>query len=149
MWKKRTLLFLLCFLFVFQLSYSQDASQQSTQTLPTLSKEIHTQLDSLKQQSRLLTEQLLTVENELSSSSVQVETLKTQQKELTTCLQDTNKKYSDCLTKLTLYESGLKRDKELLILGFTLVVLFIAVRIITLILRVKGVKLPELVNILL
>ena len=57
--------FLLPFLFVFVFFCSQGvvlAEETQNQTLQTLSQEIHTQLENLKQQSRHLTEQLAIAE---------------------------------------------------------------------------------------
>lgn len=119
----------------------EDAPQQSL-TLDELGSQIHTSLESLKQQSKDLT-------RELQERSSEVAELKTNLNELTICLDNTNLLLADYETKLIRYEEKLKFWKKFAMAVALLALLFIATRAVTLILRAKGVKLPELVNILL
>ena len=86
-------------------------AENSDPTLQALSAEIHTQLDGLKQQSQHLTEQLLIAENELQTSSRQVEALQTELKELNTCLLNTNQKLSESQKVCFSYEQNISMSK--------------------------------------
>lgn len=144
--KKQRVFFLLALLFLSpsRLHCSQeDALQQKSElTMEQLGSQIHTSLAVLKARSQSLTE-------ELQGQKIIVEEYKTKLSALTISLDNTNKRLYDYETKLIAYEQKLKTQKKLLRIGFFLVVAFILVRIATLILRIKGVKLPEIVNILL
>ena len=123
-------------------AYALEDAQQPNPTLEELGSQIHTSLDALKQQSKLLTA-------ELEERSNEVAELKTNLNELTTCLDNTNQLLADYETKLIRYEQKLKGWKKFATVVALLALLFIATRAVTLILRAKGIKLPELVNILL
>ena len=130
-------------LFLFPLSaFAQEDAPRQNPTLEELGSQIHTSLESLKQQSKDLTK-------ELQKRSSEVAELKTNLNELTTCLDNTNQLLADYETKLIRYEEKLKFWKKFAMAVALLALLFIATRAVTLILRAKGVKLPELVNILL
>lgn len=120
---------------------SADA-QQPSPTLEELGSQIHTSLASLKAQSKTLTE-------ELEKRSNEVAELKTNLSELTTCLDNTNALLADYETKLIRYETKLKGWRKFATVVAILALLFLATRAVTLALRAKGIKLPELVNILL
>ena len=122
--------------------YSEDAPQGEEQTLEQLGSRIHTSLAALKARSQSLTE-------ELQGQRAIAEEYRTKLSALTISLDNTNKKLYDYETKLTAYEQKLKAQKRLLRIGLLLVVLFLAVRAATLALRAKGIKLPDIVNILL
>ena len=119
-----------------------EGAQQPSPTLEELGSQIHTSLASLKLQSKLLTQ-------ELEERSNEVETLKTNLNELTTCLDNTNQLLADYETKLIRYETKLKGWRKFATVVAILALLFLATRAVTLILRAKGIKLPEIVNILL
>lgn len=87
-------LLFLCFVSVFFFPPAAHA-EGSEPTLQALSAKIHTQLDGLRQQSRHLTEQLLVAENELRTSSRQVEALQTELRDLNGCLENTNRKLGE------------------------------------------------------
>lgn len=129
------------FLFPFS-AFAQEGAPQQNLTLDELGSQIHTSLESLKQQSKDLTK-------ELQKRSSEVAELKTNLNELTICLDNTNQLLADYETKLIRYEEKLKFWKKFATTVALLALLFIATRAVTLILRAKGVKLPELVNILL
>ena len=130
-------------LFLFPLSaFAQEDAPRQNPTLEELGSQIHTSLESLKQQSKDLTK-------ELQKRSSEVAELKTNLNELTICLDNTNQLLADYETKLIRYEEKLKFWKKFAMAVALLALLFIATRAVTLILRAKGVKLPELVNILL
>ena len=129
------------FLFPFS-AFAQEGAPQQNPTLEELGSQIHTSLESLKQQSKDLTK-------ELQKRSSEVAELKTNLNELTICLDNTNQLLADYETKLIRYEEKLKFWKKFATTVALLALLFIATRAVTLILRAKGVKLPELVNILL
>ena len=116
--------------------------QESEQTLEQLGTAIHTSLAALKARSQSLTE-------ELQGQKLIVEEYKTKLNELSICLTNTNEKLYTYETKLVAYEQKLKQQKKWLRIGMLLVAAFILVRMATLILRAKGIKLPELLNILL
>lgn len=125
-------------------------AENSDPTLQALSAEIHTQLDGLKQQSQHLTEQLLIAENELQTSSRQVEALQTELKELNTCLLNTNQKLSEYSTKLTEYETKLRFRQKIITVAAIILLLAVAVRAVLLILKIKfGVRIPYLLNLIL
>ena len=130
--------FALCPLSVYAL---EDAQQQSP-TLETLGSQIHSSLENLKLQSKILTEELQQRSNEVAE-------LKTNLSELTICLDNTNALLADYETKLIRYEQKLIGWKKFATTVALLALLFIATRAVTLILRAKGIKLPEMVNILL
>lgn len=129
------------FLFPFSAFAQEDAPRQNP-TLEELGSQIHTSLESLKQQSKDLT-------RELQERSSEVAALKTNLNELTICLDNTNQLLADYETKLIRYEQKLKGWRKFATAVVLLALLFIATRAVTLILRAKGVKLPEIVNILL
>lgn len=120
---------------------SADAPQQSP-TLEELGSQIHTSLANLKLQSKILTE-------ELERRSSEVAELKANLSELTTCLDNTNALLADYETKLIRYETKLKGWRKFATVVAMLALLFLATRAVTLALRAKGIKLPEIVNILL
>lgn len=144
--------FCVLFLLFFSLLCLPVVALPTTQelTLQTLSAEIHVQLENLKQQSRLLTEQLMAVESELHISSKQVETLQMELNELNTCLSSTNWKLKDYSKKLMQYETKLKFRAKIILIATLFLAVFIIVRIILLILKIKfGIKIPYLINLLL
>ena len=130
-------------LFLFPLSAHalEDAPQQNP-TLEELGSQIHTSLESLKQQSKDLTK-------ELQKRSSEVAELKMNLNELTTCLDNTNQLLADYETKLIRYEEKLKGWRKFATIVAMLALLFLAIRAVTLVLKAKGIKLPEIVNILL
>ena len=119
----------------------EDAQQQNP-TLEELGSQIHTSLANLKLQSKTLTE-------ELEKRSNEVAELKANLSELTTCLDNTNALLADYETKLIRYEQKLKGWRKFATIVAMLALLFLATRAVTLALRAKGIKLPEIVNILL
>lgn len=130
-------------LFLFPLSaYAREGAPRPSPTMEELGSQIHTSLESLKAQSRSLTE-------ELERRSSEVAELKANLSELTTCLDNTNALLADYETKLIRYEQKLKGWRKFATVVALLALLFLATRAVTLILRAKGIKLPELVNILL
>ena len=120
---------------------SADA-QQPSPTMEELGSQIHTSLANLKLQSKTLTE-------ELEKRSSEVAELKANLSELTTCLDNTNALLADYETKLIRYETKLKGWRKFATVVAILALLFLATRAVTLVLRAKGIKLPEIVNILL
>ena len=129
------------FLFPFSAFAQEDAPRQNP-TLEELGSQIHTSLESLKQQSKDLT-------RELQERSSEVAELKTNLNELTICLDNTNQLLADYETKLIRYEQKLKGWRKFATIVAVLALLFLATRAVTLALRAKGIKLPEIVNILL
>lgn len=123
-------------------------SAQENMAIQTLSQEIHAQLDDLRQQSRHLTEQLLIAENELRQSSLQAETLKTELTDLNTCLDATNAKLSDYSEKLTVYEERLRNQRAWILRGIALIALAVLIKLVVVILRFKGIRLADWINIL-
>lgn len=111
------------FLFPFSAFAQGDAPQQSL-TLDELGSQIHTSLESLKQQSKGLT-------RELQERSSEVAELKTNLNELTICLDNTNRLLADYETKLIRYEEKLKFWKKVCLTTFgVLLVLIMATAII-------------------
>lgn len=129
------------FLFPFS-AFAQEGVPQQSPTLEELGSQIHTSLESLKQQSKDLT-------RELQERSSEVAELKTNLNELTICLDNTNQLLADYETKLIRYEEKLKGWRKFATIVAMLALLFLATRAVTLALRAKGIKLPEIVNILL
>ena len=121
---------------------SADAPQPQSDSLTMLSTQIHGSLENLKLQSKTLTE-------ELEKRSNEVAELKANLSELTTCLDNTNALLADYETKLIRYETKLKGWRKFATVVAILALLFLATRAVTLVLRAKGIKLPEIVNILL
>ena len=137
MLKKYLLSFLLCCHFCFLV-----VAQPQSDSLTMLSTQIHGSLENLKLQSKTLTE-------ELEKRSNEVEELKMNLNELTTCLDNTNALLADYETKLIRYEQKLKGWRKFATVVAMMALLFLATRAVTLVLRAKGIKLPEIVNILL
>lgn len=132
---------LLCLLFALP-CYSLDVKQQNPQTLEILGGQVHTSLENLKVQSQLLTE-------ELKERSNEVKTLQMKLKDLTTCLENTNEQLYNYEMSLEKQKQSLKRYRIFMIVVIVVALLMIAARVVTIILKVKGVHLPEIVNILL
>ena len=93
-------------LFLSPLSaFAQEDAPRQNPTLEELGSQIHTSLESLKQQSKDLT-------RELQERSSEVAELKTNLNELTICLDNTNQLLADYETKLIRYEEKLKFWKK-------------------------------------
>ena len=139
------------FLFCCFPCFSADAQLPGyRETIQGLSQQVHEQLDGLREQSRNLTEQLRIAESELALSSAQVSALKTELTDLNTCLASTNRKLADYSTKLTEYEVKLKARARIIRTGIALLVLFILVRAVLILLKLKfGIKIPYWVNLIL
>lgn len=127
-------LFLLC-------SEAVAQPQSSTETLETLGTQIHTSLGALKARCQTLT-------TELEEQSVKVEELQTKLTDLSSCLTATNNTLCDYETKLIVYESKLKARTKALWIGAIVVLINLLGKIAAIVLRFKGIKLPEIFNIL-
>ena len=138
------LLLSLCLPFLSVRLFSQTAQVCDTETLESLSAEIHTQLESLRQQSRSLTEQLLIAEKESETLSKQAEALRMELTELNSCLENTNRRLQDYKTKLTEYEHRLNARKKALLILCGILLAMAASKIILQLLRFKGIKVPYL-----
>lgn len=92
----------------YAFSFSEDAELTQSQTLRTLSQEIHSCADDLRQQSIRLTEQLAIAENELSLSSKTVERLQAERNDWITSSVAMNEKLSALSTKCVEAETKLK-----------------------------------------
>ena len=134
--------FLLCLLLFALPCYSSDVNQQNTQTLETLGSQVHTSLENLRLQSMLLTE-------ELKERSNEVKALQMKLTGLTTCLENTNEQLYNYEKTLEKQKQSLKRYRTFMVIVIVIALLMIAARVVTIILKVKGVHLPEIVNILL
>lgn len=141
--------FLLLLSLVVLLLFPRPAPALESWQMQELSREIHGQLDSLRQQSRHLTEQLLIAERELEESSSQAEALRTELQGLSSSLSATNEKLSGYSLRLTQYEEKLRWHRKFVAWATVLIVLFVLARVVTIILRFKGIHLPEMINILL
>lgn len=86
-------------------AFAQEDAPQQSPTLEELGSQIHTSLESLKQQSKDLTK-------ELQKRSSEVAELKTNLNELTICLDNMNQLLADYETKLIRYEEKLKFWKK-------------------------------------
>lgn len=112
-------LFALSPLFLFPLSaFAQEDAPRQNPTLEELGSQIHTSLESLKQQSKDLTK-------ELQERSSEVAELKTNLNELTICLDNTNQLLADYETKLIRYEEKLKFWKKVCLTTFSVLLALI------------------------
>lgn len=118
------------------------AAAQGSETITGLSQEIHTQLDSLRQQSRRLSEQLSIAESELETLSWQREELRTALTDLTTSSENMSQRLRDYSTKLTDYERRLKRRRNALLVLAGIILLTTALKVVLRLLEAKGVKVP-------
>ena len=85
---------------------------------------------------------------ELEEQSEKVKELRTKLGDLSTCLTNTNNTLCDYETKLIVYEQKLKtRAKIIWILGIIFAINALG-KVVAIGLRFKGIKLPELFNIL-
>lgn len=113
-------------LFLFPLSaFAQEDAPQQNPTLEELGSQIHTSLESLKQQSKDLT-------RELQERSSEVVELKTNLNELTICLDNTNQLLADYETKLIRYEEKLKFWKKMCITVFCVLMAMLLVTAVVL-----------------
>ncbi len=143
-------LLLACWFFALRSSGQAASRPDYRETMQDLSLQVHEQLDGLREQSRNLTEQLRIAESELALSSAQVSALQTELTDLNTCLENTNRKLADYSTKLTEYEVKLKARARIIRTGIALLVLFILVRAVLILLKLKfGIKIPYWVNLIL
>lgn len=115
--------------------------QSSTETLETLGTQIHTSLGALKARCQTLT-------TELEEQSERVEQLQTKLTDLSSCLTDTNKTLCDYETKLITYENKLKARAKVIWAAAIVILINILGKVAAIALRFKGIKLPELLNIL-
>ena len=122
---------------------AQEAAPQSGQedTLETLGSQIHTSLGTLKARCQTLTE-------ELEERSEKVKELQTKLTDLSSCLTDTNNTLCAYETKLIAYEGKLKFRAKVIWAAAIIVLINILGKIAAIALRFKGIKLPELLNIL-
>lgn len=123
---------------------AQAASQMDS--LERMEERLFEQLRDLKNSSHQLTEDLKTLQQELKISKETSESL-------SNSLESTLTEFEKCAqslenTKQKLKEQQSKTRKLTLILAIILIS-FIGIRVITIVLRVKGFHLPEIVNILL
>lgn len=124
-------------------AYASEDAQPSRQeeTLETLGNQMRLSLGSLKARCQTLTA-------ELEEQSEKVKELRTKLGDLSTCLTNTNNTLCDYETKLIVYEQKLKaRAKVIWILGILFAINALG-KVAVLGLRLKGIKLPELFNIL-
>lgn len=122
--------------------FCADARAQGSETITSLSQEIHTQLDSLRLQSRLLGEQLSAAESELEALSWQREELKTALTDLTTSSESMSQRLRDYSEKLTDYERRLKRRRNAVLALAGILLLMTALKVALRFLEAKGVKVP-------
>lgn len=115
--------------------------QSSTETLETLGTQIHTSLGALKARCQTLT-------TELEEQSERAEQLQMKLTDLSSCLTATNNTLCDYETKLIVYENKLKARTKALWIGAIVVLINILGKIAAIVLRLKGIKLPEVFNIL-
>lgn len=130
------------FFYIFLLCSEAVAQpQQSTEMLETLGTQIHTSLGALKARCQTLT-------TELEEQSERVEQLQTKLTDLSSCLTDTNKTLCDYETKLITYENKLKARAKVIWAAAIVILINILGKVAAIALRFKGIKLPELLNIL-
>ena len=115
--------------------------QSSTETLETLGTQIHTSLGALKARCQTLT-------TELEEQSERAEQLQMKLTDLSSCLTATNNTLCDYERKLIVYENKLKaRTKAIWIVAIVILINILG-KIAAIVLRFKGIKLPEVFNIL-
>lgn len=136
MLKKYLFSFFLCCHFCFLA-----VAQTQSENLMILSTQIHDSLDGLKQQSKILT-------LELQQRSNEVKNLKTNLSELTTSLDNTNALLANYETKLIVYEQKLKTRAKVIWAAAIVIMINILGKMAAIALRFKGIKLPEVFNIL-
>lgn len=128
-------------LFCFALFSPAAGAQESEPTLETLGVQVHTSLAALKAQSMNLTE-------ELRGQKAIVSEYRTKLSALTASLANTNERLCDYETKLIRYEGSLKaKAKIILVLGIIFALNLLG-KAAALVLKAKGLKLPELLHIL-
>ena len=115
--------------------------QEQEETLETLGSQIHTSLGSLKARCQILTA-------ELEEQSEKAKELQTKLTELSSCLTNTNNTLCAYETKLIGYEQKLKFRAKVIWAAAIIFLINILGKIAAIVLRVKGIKLPEIVNIL-
>lgn len=125
--------------FIFASEDAQPSRQE--ETLETLGSQIRTSLGELKARCQILT-------TELEEQSEKAKELQTKLTDLSSCLTATNNTLCDYETKLIVYEQRLKtRAKIIWILGIIFAINALG-KVAAISLRFKGIKLPELFNIL-
>jgi septal ring factor EnvC (AmiA/AmiB activator) len=124
-------------------AYAQAVAPQAEQeeTLETLGSQIHTSLGALKARCQTLTA-------ELEEQSEKAKELQTKLIDLSSCLTDTNKTLCDYETKLITYENKLKARAKVIWAAAIVILINILGKVAAIALRFKGIKLPELLNIL-
>ena len=124
-------------------AYAQAVAPQAEQeeTLETLGSQIHTSLGALKARCQTLTA-------ELEEQSEKAKELQTKLTDLSSCLTDTNKTLCDYETKLITYENKLKARAKVIWAAAIVILINILGKVAAIALRFKGIKLPELLNIL-
>ena len=143
--RKRSLVLCLALLWLWSpLSVYAQAGvqpQESQQTLETLGSQMRISLENLRNLSMSLTE-------DLEKQQKRAETLQTQLTELTISSNNTNKRLFDSETKSIRLENDCKRKNKIIMMETSVIILHVLGIIITLAIRAKGIKLPEIVNIL-
>lgn len=147
MWKLRKLVFGGLLLVALLCGYSQPAVSQTTdEQMTQLEEEIWNSLDNLKRNSTSLTEEL---EELRKLQKVSQATLT----ELESSLQNTLDAYNNLGQQLQSTRVDLqkkqKQVRKLTLILSILIIVFILIRVGTIILRAKGFHLPEIINILL
>lgn len=145
--KLRRLIFGIALSLVCLCGFAQPvASQTIDEQMTQLEDEIWHSLANLKQNSTSLIEELEDL-RQLQAISQQTLT------ELQTCLGNTLDAYNDSAAQLQNTRISLQKKQQqvrkLSIVLAILIISFIGIRVVTIILRAKGLHLPELINILL
>lgn len=132
-------LFLLSPLFAFAQADAQPQEQE--ETLETLGLAIHTSLGELKTRCQTLT-------TELEEQSGKVKELQTKLTDLSSCLTATNNTLCDYETKLIIYEQKLKTRAKIIWIAAIVILINVLGKVVAIALRFKGIKLPDVFNIL-
>lgn len=130
----------------FSVCYAQDVQELDSTSMIKMEDQLFEQLASLKSKSHNLTLELNQLQQEVKISKQTCQDLQNH-------LESTLTRFEQCAQNLTNTESKLVETKtkltKLWIFTIIFLVLFVLIRIGTIILRAKGIKLPDIVNILL
>lgn len=132
MLKKLCLLLVLC-VCLPAVSQQKSLSQMEYQLLLSV--------DNWIAQSEALTEDLKNARIEAAESQKKVERLESS-------LQDILTSYTSLKQNYEIQKQSLRKSKAYVLMGIILIILFIAIRIVCMLLLAKGIKLPEWLNIL-
>ena len=141
----RKLLVLLLFAFCFAHVSAQELPEALTQQSSTIKQK----LQDLKMNSAIVTEQLITLSEDLKVSQQEAQEWKERSMSLSSSLMSINEQLNDSYETIIKYEAKTKTLMKILSVLLIILIVTLGAKLVAYILYFKGVKLPRWLDILL